>query len=141
MVQYYYFLAITFMFVLCLYLYVILFLSLCVYSVYFFSHFLVLSPVSSFSLNIPFPLASSPLSLLLSLFTTSFSPLLLNCVQFFNDNANNQDTLSRTEAILMTCLLLPTQHLLCLQVSDSSYPLQSLLNVVNIQQHYCFIKT
>ena len=128
------------MFVLCLYLYIILFLSLCVYSVYFFSHFLVLSSVSSFSLNIPFPLPSSPLSLLLSLFTTSFSPLLLDCVQFFNDNTNNQDTLSRTEAILMTCLLLPTQHLLCLQVSDSSYPLQSLLNVVNIQQHYCFIK-
>ena len=134
MVQYYYYLAITLMFVLCLYLYVFLFLSLCVYSVYFFSRFLVLPSVSSFSLNIPFSLSSSPLSLLLSLppSFTSFSPLLLNCVQFFNDNANNQDSLSRTEAILMTCLLLPTQHLLCLQVSDSSYPLQSLLNVVKI---------
>jgi hypothetical protein len=56
------------------------------------------------------------------LLTQSLGPVMLECVSLFSHNS----LLPISEAVLLCCLLLPTQHLLCLQA------LMSLLNKVAV---------
>ncbi|XP_019850791.1 PREDICTED: mental retardation GTPase activating protein homolog 2-like [Amphimedon queenslandica] len=51
------------------------------------------------------------------LLTHSLSLVLLECNELLSDEKEQDShSISKTEAILMSCLLLPTQHLLCLQI-------------------------